>query len=691
MKFNKILLVLIFIIAGASAQVKQFKKGLTLFDQGNYDVAIKELLNVKDISDSEKGRLFFTIAESYRLTNRLADAAPFYERAIGSKYGNSDLRYHWAMGLKTLGKYEEADKQLQLLLRTKGISRSVQQKANREIASLRTIADLSKKTAKNISVRPLSINTGGAEFSATVLNGELVFSGSRKKLIYANGLPYVGLYKAKADKELKEIGTVEDFSANVFAEDRNEGSPVFSKDGKIMVFARGNSGQRKDLTPDVDLYISKFDGSAWSQPEMIAISDSASWDGSPAFSADGKSLYFASNRFGGQGGLDIWTAKFDAATLKFNKVTNLGKAYNTNGNEMFPFMDTDGKLYFASDGHAGLGRLDLFVANRLSGGRIQIENMGMPFNSPADDFGLTIDANGNMVFGSDRTGGQGSDDLYVASKKELDQVIEQKKEEERLAAEEVRRKQAELANQKQVDLTPKTVNYFLAGTIYSNNDKKTPISNTRVKIIDEANGNTIKEFTTTEKGRYGPIKVDENKDYLILTENDKFLTKRESFSLDGKTIPFERLSKPVTDTTLFTDVLMDKLVLNKAIKLENIYYDLNKYDIREDAAIELDKLVQILEDNPGIKIELGSHTDTRSSDVYNVRLSQNRAQSAVNYIISRGIERDRLRAKGYGETQLIIKKAQNEEEHQVNRRTEFKVIELADGSTEEEEELEEEN
>jgi peptidoglycan-associated lipoprotein len=678
------------VIRPANAQLKLYKQGLIRFEQGDYDLAIKDLLNVKDIANSEKGKLFYTIAEAYRLTNRLVDGNTFYEKAIASKFDNTEVRYHYAMGLKAQGQYEEAQKQLMLFLRTKGISKNYQQKANREIATLKSIEELSKKNAKEISINSLSqLNTAGAEFAPFVLNDEIIFTASRKKLIYTNGLPYIGLYKSAVNTTLKEIALPKEFSTNIYTEDRNEGTPTFSKDGKTMVFAKGNSGNRKDLTPDVDLYLSKFNGTNWSVPEMLAISDSAAWDGCPAFSTDGKSLYFASNRFGGQGGLDLWSAKFDAATYKFSKITNLGKVYNTNGNEMFPFADTDGKFYFASDGHPGLGRLDLFQANRQAGGKINIENLGQPFNSPADDFGLTIDKNGNMLFASDRTGGQGNDDIYLCSKKEFDDYVTQKKEDDRLKAEAIKAKTLADAIQKQIDLTPKVVNYFLAGTITANDAKKTPLEGTRVKILDDATGNVLKEITTGKNGRYGPVKIETDRDYTIVTDKEKFLTKRETFTMEGKEIAFEKLTKAITDTMYFANVSLDKIVLNKAFKVENIYYDLNKYDIREDAAIELDKLVLVLEDNPGIKIELGSHTDTRSSDVYNARLSQQRAQSAVNYIISRGIESNRMKAKGYGETQLIVKNAKTEEEHQINRRTEFKVVELADGTTEEEEDEEE--
>lgn len=144
----------------------------------------------------------------------------------------------------------------------------------------------------------------------------------------------------------------------------------------------------------------------------------------------------------------------------------------------------------------------------------------------------------------------------------------------------------------------------------------------------------------------------------------------------GRSIPIPLLTKPVTDTTFLTDINLDQIFIGKTFRLENIYYDLDKYDIRPDAAKELDKLVQILKDNPTIKIELGSHTDVRGSDLYNIRLSQRRAEAVINYLSIKGISKERLEAKGYGETELIIQNAKNEEEHQVNRRTEFKVIEF---------------
>jgi outer membrane protein OmpA-like peptidoglycan-associated protein len=200
----------------------------------------------------------------------------------------------------------------------------------------------------------------------------------------------------------------------------------------------------------------------------------------------------------------------------------------------------------------------------------------------------------------------------------------------------------------------------------------------KVTVTKYADGfeETVAELTTNDSGNFGPIKLAEDTDYTLLVNKTEYLSKREIFTMFGRTIPPILLVKPVTDTTFYTDITLEKVFIGKAFRLENIYYDLNKYDIRPDAATELNKLVQILNDNPNIKIELGSHTDARSTDMYNLRLSQQRADAAINYIVSRGIIRERLTAKGHGESELIIERARSEEEHQVNRRTEFKVLEI---------------
>ncbi len=653
------------------AQMQSYKKGLSSFDKGFYDLAIKDLSKVKEIDETEKANLNYKIAESYRLSNRWLEAIPYFEKAFEAGLANSEAIFNYAYALKANEEYDKSLTQFEKFVASKSTDKVLNERANRELNTLKLIDDIKKTQNKDITFRNLSeVNTEGMEFSPMVSNGYLIYSGTRKDKIYSNGLPFLGIYKVKVNPTISEIGKPELFSPAIYDSERNEGSPSFSPDGKTVIFARGNSGKRKDLSPDVDLYMSRLvPNTGWTEPKLVSASDSSSWDGCPAFSGDGKTLYFASNRLGGVGGMDIYRVNMDASG-RFGNPVNMGKAINTAGDEMFPFVSSDGKLYFASDGHPGLGKLDLFVAVR-SGGKISVENMGLPFNSPMDDFGLSMDDNGNIFITSNRAGGKGSDDIYfyqAPPKTELAENVDP----------------LDPLNPKNSDVNKsleiKQVNYYLAGKINSNvdNAKPVPLDGARVRIFKIEGGieESIAEVVTTAGGAFGPVKLEEEADYLILADKPEYLTKREDFSMFGRSIPQQLLKKTVTDTTFFTTMNLDKIFIGKTFRLENIYYDLDKFDIRPDAALELDKLVQILKDNPLLKIELGSHTDSQGTDIYNIRLSQKRAESAINYIVSKNIARDRLTAKGYGETELIIQNAKNDKEHQVNRRTEFKVLEM---------------
>ena len=431
----------------------------------------------------------------------------------------------------------------------------------------------------------------------------------------------------------------------------------------MMVFARGNTGKKrgKGNTADLDLYVTRLAGATWSEPEMLAVSDSAAWDAQPAFSSDGRTLYFCSNRPGGAGGIDIYRANVDNSG-RFGRPVNMGREINTPGDDMFPYVSADSKLYFASDGHPGLGRLDLFVATRNED-EIAIENLGQPFNSRFDDFALVLADTVSGYFSSNREGGKGDDDIYFFEPS-TEPLIAQKPPVPTVPA-------------KDTTAVPgvRAARYFLAGTVVDPANR--PLDSVRVRVLG-ANQQPIGESLTLREGKFGPFPVNAEQTYTIVVEKPTYFTKRDPFSTVGKTIPTERLIKPVTDTTFYAIVSIDKpapnLVINKLFAINPIYYNLDKDNIRTDASPELDKIVQILKDNPQIKLELGSHTDVRSSDAYNQDLSQRRAKSAVDYIISRGIASNRIKAKGYGERQLIIKNAKTEKEHQVNRRTEFKVL-----------------
>ena len=665
MKTNTLsaLLVVLFVavgVTGCNSAMQAYKKGVRYYDAGEYNLALTQFEKAAK-GQIDPARLNYYTAESYRLSNRFGEAVPFYQKAIEANTVEPDARFNYAYALKSQGNYAGALEQLQQYVANapKTTAKPVLDKAKREIETLRAI-DIIAKNKSLINLRNMgNLNSAGAEFAPVVRGEELIFTASRKEQVYKNnGQPMLGLYRTKLTQNPDETGTAnpaapELFSTNVSQSDVNEGTPAFSKDGKTMILARGNNGKRKGGL-DVDLYISRLgEGNAWSQPARLPISDSLAWDGSPAFSADGKTLYFASNRASGIGGIDLYRTSIDASG-RFSRPVNMGRDINTPGDEMFPYVAPNAKLYFASDGHPGLGKLDVFVATR-SGGVTRVENMGQPVNSPADDFGLIYTEPTKGFLASNRTGGKGDDDIYFFQEGPAPDTT---------------------TIAQNPPGSPKTVRYFLAGTVSVNESPVVPLDSAKVRILDDATGQPIAEVVTGEGGTFGTYPLQEGKDYTILAERRGYLTRREPFTMQGKSIPQVFLTKSQTDTTFYVPILLDKSLLNKTFVLENIYYDLNKYNIRADAAPELDKIVVILKDNPTLKLELSSHTDVRDTDSYNLRLSQNRAKSAVDYIVSQGVTADRLVAKGYGETQLVVKNAKTEEEHQRNRRTEIKILEL---------------
>ncbi len=648
-------------LSACNPALQALKSGQKKFDNGEYELAIADF---QKAVEKDPARVNYLIAESYRLSNRLPQSTEYYAKALEAGNKEPNLRLNYGYALKAQGKYPEAADEIRRFAKLSQTNRSLAQKARRELESL-ALLDSIRGVQQPYRIQLLDgLNTAGAEFSPVLMGDELVFTASRKETIYkTNGLPMLGLYKAKLSSPTQP-GTAELFSSTTFQDNRNEGTPVFSKDGKLMIFARGNTGKKRGAgnTADVDLYLSRLNGGAWTEPELIAaVSDSAAWDGSPALSADGRTLYFCSNRPGSVGGTDLYRANVDAAG-RFGRPVNMGRDLNTPGNEMFPYVAPDGKLYFASDGHPSLGGLDLFVATRNEG-VIQVQNLGQPFNSTADDFALVWADSTRGYFSSDRAGGKGNDDIYYFESSD-----------EPLVA----KTPVDPAKPKDPTTTPgtrRTVRYFLGGTVVDPDGQ--PLDSVKVQVIDESE-RVVGQTVTPRSGTFGIYSVRPDRDYTILVERPGYFTKREPFSTVGVEIPEERLTQPVTDTTLYARIELDKpkqdLVINKLFRIESIYYDFDKSNIRSDASIELDKIVQILNDNPSIKLELGSHTDAQGSDAYNVRLAQRRAESAVAYILSRGIAPDRITAKGYGESQLIIQNAKTDEEHQINRRTEFKVI-----------------
>lgn len=625
---------------------KSLKKGNKKYKRGEYELAIAIYEKALD-KGGDTGASNFQIAESYRLSHRIKKALPYYKAAIDQNYDDERARVFYAFALKANEKYEAAEQVLSNYLDVGEVD-SLRVLAENEYNNLRNLSEIKEKNSYYRVKNLADINTPDAEYSPIYNNGELYFTSSRGggKMYKATGTSFTDIYKVKTKGARVDVNTVEMLNNLINTPKVNDGCVTFSRDGRTMIFAKGNSG-RKRGTSEVNLYSTRYRKGEWSEPKMLRISTPNTWDSTPAFSRDGRTLYFASyNREDSYGGVDIYQAKLDGRG-RWGNVRNMGPAINTPGNEMFPFVADDGKLYFASSGHPGLGGLDLFVAER-KGGKITVVNLGSPINSAADDFGLYLYSQDKGFFSSNRLGGKGDDDIYT------------------------------FVNN---DPNLKVVNYFLAGTTVTTDGQgnESILASTKVKLIG-ANGDLIEETTTSTAGTF-QFRVYEGENYTLVGEKEDYFTTRGEFTMIGKSIPQEELVKMVTNKTFETKLTLETLELEKIIVLENIFYDLDKWDIREDAALELDKLVNVLNDNPEISIELSSHTDSIGSDDYNIRLSQRRAQSAVDYIVNTGIERNRLVAKGYGESRPIARNTNpdgtdNPEGRQKNRRTEFKIISI---------------
>ncbi|RNI32229.1 hypothetical protein EFA69_02565 [Rufibacter immobilis] len=636
MRQNRILVLALSLAVAACGPFRSsVQKGDKNFSREEYQLAIENYQAALN-----KGRtgaeVNFKLAEAYRLSNRLPQAEQYYKAALDAGRKNEETMFRYGMALKANGKYEEAAAQLQRYLAVAS-NKTYIKLAQLEVKNLEQVANIIKTPSYQI-VKPVpASNSAASEFSPVVLNNELIFSSTREDAKYkGNGEGFLNLYVVPlADTGNTAAATVRPFAEQLNAPEVHDASPAFTNEGRTMVFARGNTG-KKSGSANVDLYISQYKTGQWSEPRAASFNDAAAWDASPAFSPDGKTLYFSSDRRGGQGGRDIWKTTLDAGG-RFSRPENLGPTINTPGNESFPYVAPDGTLYIASDGHPGLGGLDLF---RISGD--SVINLGAPINSIGDDFSLLVTGQDQGIFASNRAGGQGGDDLYSFVKRQ-----------------------------------PKLVNFFVDGRVLERNEKTnatTPMANARV-TLQNAQGVKITEATADASGAF-TFKLDTASVYSVIAERSGYFAARQPVVTQGKTPPQSQLTQPVTDIRLTTTLTLSKIVRNKAIVVENIFYDYDKANIRPDAAVELDKLVQTLIDNPTITIELSSHTDSRGVDIYNLDLSQRRAQSAVDYIISKGIDPKRITARGYGETRPVVRNAKTEAQHQRNRRTEFTVTRI---------------
>lgn len=621
------------------------RKAMKSFRYGKYESVISYYKGVLR-KEPNNAKANYYIAESYRQSNRIKEAEPFYAKAGGKGISTDTIKLYYAKSLQANAKYDEARSVLETL-ESDTKNDEMKNRARKELDGINYLDKLAQKKSyykiKNLE----TINTPFTEYAPVYSNNELYFTSSRSnaRIYEATGTPFTDLYHAETNGANVDVNTIKALPGFINESNINEGCVTFTPDGKTMIFAKGNSGKRKG-TPDVDLYLSRYRNGQWSEPTPININQPDAWESTPAMSPDGRTLYFSSNRKGGQGGLDLYSAQMDGRG-RFGKVRNLGPDINTAASELFPYVSENGKLYFSSDGHPGYGMLDIFEVNRANG-KVAIENLGQPVNSPADDFGLFLFKADRGFFTSNREGGKGDDDIYT------------------------------FVNE---DPNLRVVNYFLQGITYMTRKDSTReiLPNTRVSLLD-TRGEVMQDFVTGNDGKF-LFRVYENENYELLGETDGFITKRQNYTTVGKSVPLTSLKELVTNITLDTILVLDRKERNKIFVLENIYFGYDSADIRKEAAIELDKLVVLLNDNTDLKIEMSSHTDSIASEAYNIQLSQRRAESTVNYLIKKGIDPTRLVAKGYGESKPIARNTNpdgtdNPAGRQRNRRTEFKILEI---------------
>jgi len=639
MKRGYYYLLILTLVATGCKSLQQ--KGMNQFSSGEYQVAISTFSQVLE-KEPENQEANFYVAESYRLSNRIEKSAPYYDKLLQQEESFENY-YYKGLSLKNQGKYNEAEEALKA---SKAFTMDDQliKKADNEIKAITTLESIEPLWPNHKLENYELLNSPGLDYAPIVSEGYLYFTSSRGAggVYTATGQEYTQLFRTRAEGVRVDVQNVQRIPEFQNEQGLNQGATAISPDGNTVIYARGNTATKKDL-PEVSLFASYFRGGGFTKPIYLAANEEPTyWNSTPAFSPDGETLYFASNRPGGYGGIDIYKAT-KIANGDFGNVQNLGPEINTSRNELFPRPMENGEFYFSSDGHPGYGKLDIIVAKQENG-KTTLKNLGPNINSLADDFGIFFTNYPKEGFiTSNREGGKGDDDIYFFQ-----------------------------------DFTPKpkVINVLLNVTTLGKTDggDEEVLRDTRVVLYDQ-NNQTIDGNFSNQNGRLR-FQLQPDQKFSMIASKNGYFAKSIPYSTFGKTPALEELIQDVTNVTLDTTIVLERLVLERAVVLENIYYDLDKSDIRSDAALELNKLVQILKDNPQIRIELSSHTDARASDTYNDLLSQRRAESAVQYLISQGIASSRMEARGYGKRQLLIENAQTEEEHQVNRRTEFKVIEI---------------
>jgi outer membrane protein OmpA-like peptidoglycan-associated protein len=588
--------------------------------------------------------MFQKLGNSYYFNSELEKAAKWYGELFEM---TSDLEpeyyYRYSQSLKSIGENDKAN-----LLMEKFYQKASNENRAKLFEKDKNYLAKIKENSGRYNVENAGINSKYSDYGTTFYKNQLVFTSARDtgSLFHRKhkwtGQYFTNLYTAELGEEMK-TGKI-DKCKKIINSRFNESTPVFTKDGNTMYFTRNNfieGKKRKDgnKVTLVKIYKATFENDSWTKVTELPFDSDQYSTAHPALSADEKTMYFASDMPGTMGSSDLFKVKINDDG-SFGIPENLGNTINTEGKETFPFVSDDNEIYFASDGHPGLGGLDVFVAKiNLDSTVDEIQNVGDGVNSPKDDFAYLIDTKSRRgFFSSNREGGQGYDDIY--------KFLETRK----LKCEQE-----------------------LYGTVTDLATSQV-LPDTKIILFDNL-FNMVNTTLSDQKGYYS-FAVECGKNYNVRASKDNYTTKEQKVTIkkeNGKTNLDITLEKAVCKVAVGDD-------LGKCFGIKMIYFDFDKSDIRIEAALDLEKILDVMNQYPLMKLDIRSHTDSRGTTKYNEALSDRRAKSTINWLIKNGVKANRLIGKGYGETMLVNKCSDGvectEEEHQLNRRSEFIITAL---------------
>ncbi|GAA4808877.1 OmpA family protein [Litoribaculum gwangyangense] len=642
-----------------SQQGKQ-KRADTLFNKFSF---VKAAEVYKDLIANNYNKDYATrkLADCYAFLRDPRNASRYYKNVVKQKNVPIEYYYKYAQSLRGMKQYDESQIWLQRFKDSGGVVN-----ANDFSKDVNFISSVFGAKQQYFLDR-VRFNSKYSDFGAFEQDGKVYFTSARdegvaiKRLYGWNEQPFLDVYvtDAKSKKNPDFTNKVKGDINSIY----HDGPVTITKDGKTMYFSRNNFNEdveikdKRGLT-NMKIYRATLVDSVWTNIEDLPINGDNFSTQHPALNMDDTKLYFASDRPGTKGGSDIWVVNIRPDGLLMD-LQNVGSVVNTESAEGFPFINNEGVLFFSSDGHTGLGLLDIFatIKDEDSDEIVDVINLGTPVNSNADDFSFSMNADGiNGYFASNRQGGRGSDDIYAFHRIPV---------------------------------------LHVEGVVTDAINGK-PVPNAKITLFDKEE-NQVAYMETDENGYY-QINIDRNQDYKIVASQDKYIDDYRTFTSKNIqteliTINANLLLNPVPDVVKLAELNTTNLGYEKNLtsddstsvknaELKPIYFDFEKYNIRKEYALELDKIVKLMTvDYPDMAIKIEAHTDSRGTFEYNDILSTNRAKSTYDYLISKGVNPSNIiEYKGYGERRLINECADgvvcDEAQHQLNRRTAFIVVRM---------------